>query len=60
MEREQSKGREDNAAAPGGKPDAATSDEAVKRTGLRARQSAGPDGPDAKEIGDRFKEKPSG
>lgn len=51
----QTKGREQNAALPGGRPDASTSDEAVKRTGRRAQTAAGPDGPSAKEIGDTFK-----
>lgn len=58
MDRKQSQGREDNAATPGGKPDAATSDAAVKRTGEQARRSAGPDGPDATEVGDTFKRHP--
>jgi hypothetical protein len=30
----------------------------VKRTGERERASAGPDGPDAAEIGDTFKRSP--
>lgn len=57
-EPKQSKGREDNAALPGGRPDGSTSEEAIKRTGLKARRAAGPDGPDATEIGDTFKAKP--
>ncbi|MGV9009558.1 hypothetical protein [Brevundimonas sp.] len=51
----QSQGRKDNAASPGGKPDPATSDEAVRRTGLKSRKAAGPDGPDATVVGDTFK-----
>lgn len=51
----QTKGRGQNAALPGGRPDASTSDEAVKRTGRREQTTAGPDGPSAKEIGDTFK-----
>ncbi len=51
----QSKGREQNAAIPGGKPDAATSDEAVRRVGRESSRRAGPDGPDAREVGDTFK-----
>lgn len=58
MDRKQTKGREDNGAAPGGRPDATTSDEAVKRTGLKSRRAAGPDGPDARVVGDTFKAKP--
>jgi hypothetical protein len=30
----------------------------VKRTGLKSRRAAGPDGPDATVIGDTFKAKP--
>ena len=58
MDREQTRGREKNGADPAGKPDVLTSDEAVKNIGRAARQSAGPDGPDATEIGDTFKKKP--
>ena len=54
-DRDQSEGREKNGAAPGGKPDASTSYAEVKRTGECERQSAGPDGPDAGEIGETFK-----
>lgn len=55
MTDKQSDGREANGAAPGGKPDASTSDAAVKETGRREAQSAGPDGPDAGEVGETFK-----
>jgi len=51
----QSEGRERNAAIPGGKPDADTPDDAVRRVGRESRRRAGPDGPDAREIGDTFK-----
>lgn len=54
----QTPGRDDNGAIPLGKPDASTSDAAVQRTGERERRSAGPDGPDATEIGDTFKRQP--
>ena len=54
----QTEGRKSNGAIPLGRPDASTSEAAVKRTGERARQSAGPDGPDAAEIGDTFKKSP--
>jgi hypothetical protein len=57
-DRIQTKGREANGAAPLGKPDASTSEAAVKRNGERERASAGPDGPDASEIGDTFKSAP--
>ncbi|MGQ3040977.1 MAG: hypothetical protein ACT6SD_01245 [Brevundimonas sp.] len=57
-EREQTDGRKDNGASPGGKPDATTSDADVKRVGEASRRKAGPDGPDASEIGETFKRKP--
>ena len=58
MADKQSQGRQHNAASPGGKPDPATSDEAVRRTGLKSRKAAGPDGPDATVVGDTFKTAP--
>jgi hypothetical protein len=58
MDDRQSRGREDNGAIPPGKPDASTSDRAVKRNGERERRGAGPDGPDATEVGDTFKHRP--
>ncbi|HST91059.1 MAG TPA: hypothetical protein VLJ13_02570 [Brevundimonas sp.] len=54
----QTEGREKNGASPLGRPDASTSETDVKRTALRERRSAGPDGPDATEIGDTFKKQP--
>ncbi len=54
----QSEGRDDNGAIPGGKPDASTSDAAVRGTGEASRRKAGPDGPDATEVGDTFKTSP--
>lgn len=58
-QQKQSEGRERNAAIPGGKPDADTPDEAVRRVGRESRRRAGPDGPDAREIGDTFKKRPT-
>lgn len=58
-QQKQSEGRERNAAIPGGKPDADTPDEAVRRVGRESRRRAGPDGPDAREIGDTFKTTPT-
>lgn len=55
----QTEGPERNGATPAGKPEAATSDADVKRTGQRERRSAGPDGPDATAVGDTFKQRPS-
>ena len=54
----QTEGRDDNGAIPLGRPDAATSDAAVKRNAEREQKSAGPDGPDAAEVGDTFKKQP--
>ena len=48
-------GRTANGAAPGGKPDGSTSSAKVKETGRREVKPAGPDGPDAGEIGMTFK-----
>jgi hypothetical protein len=53
-------GRKANGAMPLGKPDRSTSDAEVKQTGERERRSAGPDGPDAREVGDTFKNSPGG
>jgi hypothetical protein len=55
MDHKQTDGRDDNGAIPPGKPDASTSDAEVKKVGGQERQSAGPDGPDAKAVGDTFK-----
>lgn len=57
MTEKQSEGREKNGAIPGGKPDATTSDEAVRKVGEAETRSAGPDGPDATEVGDTFKKR---
>ncbi|MFC5344518.1 hypothetical protein ACETK8_11915 [Brevundimonas staleyi] len=51
----QSEGRRRNGAAPGGKPEPGQDDADVERVGRAARRSAGPDGPEASEIGDTFK-----
>lgn len=52
---EQTEGRRKNGAIPGGRPDGTTSDEDIKRVGEQSRRKAGPDGPDATEVGDTFK-----
>ena len=54
----QTEGRDDNGAIPLGRPDASTSDAEVKRTGEHEKRTAGPDGPDATEVGDTFKKQP--
>ena len=58
MDREQTEGRRRNGAEPAGKPDASTSRKAVEEVGKKERTSAGPDGPDAAEIGDFAKKAP--
>ncbi len=55
----QTEGRDENGAIPLGRPDASTSDDAVKRNAEREKRSAGPDGPDATEVGDTFKRPPN-
>lgn len=55
MADKQSDGRKANGADPAGKPDPATSSKAVKAVGKRETTTAGPDGPDASEIGETFK-----
>jgi hypothetical protein len=54
----QTDGRKANGAIPGGRPDGATSDADVRRTGEASQRKAGPDGPDATEVGDTFKQSP--
>ena len=54
----QTPGRDANGAVPLGRPDASTSDAAVKRNAERERKTAGPDGHDAAEVGDTFKTRP--
>ncbi len=55
MASEQSRGRRRNAATPGGKPEAEEPEEAVMRVGRESSRRAGPDGPDATEVGNTFK-----
>ena len=55
MDKDQTDGRRENGAAPGGKPDASTSDKAVRENGRKEQESAGPDGPDAGEVGETYK-----
>jgi hypothetical protein len=50
-----SKGREANDAQPLGKTPGLKSDKDQARTAERSRQAAGPDGGDAREVGDTFK-----
>lgn len=55
---EQSAGREANDALPAGERPGLISSKGVDRTGRREQQTAGPDGPDAGEIGKTFKHPP--
>jgi hypothetical protein len=57
-EKQNSKGRERNDAQPLGERRGQSSHEATIRGGERSRRRAGPDGPDAREIGDTFKQQP--
>jgi hypothetical protein len=50
-----SEGRKRNAAQPLGERQGTASKDSVRKTGRKERQSAGPDGPDAKAVGDTFK-----
>lgn len=58
MADKQSSGRDENAALPEGRRDGLVSEKQIKDTGEESRRRAGPDGPDATEIGDTFKKKP--
>ena len=55
----QTEGRRKNGAVPGGRPDGSTSEEDIKKVGEQSRRKAGPDGPDAGEIGETFKAQPA-
>jgi len=55
MAERQSDGRDKNGAVPAGRPTPKTDDKDVTQVGGQERQSAGPDGPDAKAVGDTFK-----
>lgn len=54
-DKDQSAGRKANAAMPLGHREGGDTDRKVGKTGERERKSAGPDGPDAREVGERFK-----
>lgn len=49
-------GRKGNAAQPLGDRHGTDSREKTQRTAERERKSAGPDGPDVREVGDTFKQ----
>lgn len=58
MDDKQSDGRRKNGAMPAGRPDQTTPESKVKKVGKQSRRAAGPDGPDATEVGDTFKQRP--
>lgn len=51
-------GRRKNGALPVGKHDATKTEEEAVKTGKESTRRAGPDGPDAREVGDTFKRRP--
>lgn len=51
----QTPGRDANAAQPLGERHGLVSDKQTERTGREEESSAGPDGPDAREVGETFK-----
>lgn len=53
--KDQSHGRKANAALPLGQREGGDTDRKLRKTGTAEQQSAGPDGPSAKEVGDTFK-----
>ncbi|MFC7376958.1 hypothetical protein [Brevundimonas sp. GCM10030266] len=57
-DQKQTEGRRRNGAVPGGRPDETTPEDAILKVGRQSRRKAGPDGPDAREVGDTFKRKP--
>lgn len=57
--RDQSAGRRANAALPLGEREGGDTPDKVKAQGRRERRTAGPDGPDARTVGDTFKRKPA-
>jgi hypothetical protein len=55
-----SPGREANDALPAGERPGLVSDTDTKKTGEKERRTAGPDGGDAREVGNTFKNSPGG
>lgn len=54
----QSPGRTHNGATPVTKSTPGSSDKKAEKTQAESRKRAGPDGPDAKVLGDTFKRQP--
>jgi hypothetical protein len=57
-EKQNSEGRERNDAQPLGERRGLISHAGTLRGGERSRRRAGPDGPDAREVGDTFRREP--
>lgn len=55
MAKQNTPGRKANAAQPLGERKGLVSDDQTKATGKQSRKSAGPDGPNAEEVGRTFK-----
>jgi len=55
MTEHNTKGRKANAAQELGSRDGVVSDRETDKSGRRSTRRAGPDGPDAAEVGDTFK-----
>ena len=54
MAKSQTPGRAENAAQPLGEREGLVSKAGTRRTGKKSREAAGPDGPDARVVGDTF------
>lgn len=57
--KQNTEGRKDNAAEPLGERPGLVSKKGVERTGEASRRAAGPDGPDAGEVGETFRKPPN-
>ena len=55
-----SPGREANEALPAGERPGLVSDADTRKNGQKERRTAGPDGGDATEVGNTFKDSPGG
>ena len=58
MAEKQTDGRDKNGAMPVDAATPSTSSKDADKVGAKERRSAGPDGPDATEVGDTFKKQP--
>jgi hypothetical protein len=59
-QKDNTKGRAKNEALPLGERSGLVSNEDTEKTGRKERRTAGPDGGDAAEIGNTFKNSPGG